>query len=199
LWKVCPSFNDVHPRRPFFSSTTFSTTTPGSNDVSRRRHPHSVPTILASLNGNAAIEFQSDDKKFGRGAFHLSASLNEGDIVVYQTGTWLVDGVEVGDGTPPKFKYARIETIQLVWTHNCEHGVLRGIHVDVVDRDHQQVGEEDDSTTRRQRIVILKPLEEIEFGPEQLIARLPTTWDETLNEGYSTVELHVSLWKAPSW
>jgi hypothetical protein len=46
-------------------------------------------------------------------------------LVVYQTGTWTVDGVQVGDGTPPKWQYARVENVQIVSTHNCEHGVIR--------------------------------------------------------------------------
>lgn len=32
----------------------------------------------------------------GRGADHISAMLQEGDIVMYQAGSWLVDNVRVG-------------------------------------------------------------------------------------------------------
>jgi hypothetical protein len=68
--------------------------------------------------------------------------IQEGDVVVYQTGTWRVDGVVVGDDTqPPSFQYCQIETIQVVWTHNCEHGVLRGIALQL-----QQQGEGDESS-----------------------------------------------------
>lgn len=112
------------------------------------------------------IEYQSDSSLFGRGDMHLSAVLEEGDIVVYQTGTWYVDGVEVGDGNPPCFNYCVIDSMQIVWTHNCEHGFIRGMAMDII---HST----DDSTT----IVKTKSPEEfIDFGPEQLIARLPVEW-----------------------
>ena len=32
----------------------------------------------------------------GRGVDHLSAALEEGDLVLYQTGQWAVDGVAIG-------------------------------------------------------------------------------------------------------
>jgi len=41
------------------------------------------------------IDRQSDIK-YGRGISHISADLNEGDIIAYQHGTWYVDGTEVG-------------------------------------------------------------------------------------------------------
>jgi hypothetical protein len=41
------------------------------------------------------VEFQSDESLFGRGENHLSALLQEGDLVLYQTGSWQVDGVTV--------------------------------------------------------------------------------------------------------
>ena len=48
------------------------------------------------------IDYQASDA-YGRGNMHLSAALNIGDFVVYQTGSWEVDGVLVGDGSPAKF------------------------------------------------------------------------------------------------
>uniref|UniRef100_A0A7S1VZG3 Uncharacterized protein n=1 Tax=Ditylum brightwellii TaxID=49249 RepID=A0A7S1VZG3_9STRA len=117
----------------------------------------------------AHIDYQSDESSFGRGEDHLSAVLDEGDVVVYQTGTWSVDGVEVGDGSPPQLQYAKVDTIQLVWTHNCEHGVIRGI---VLDFDSDKVGE------NNCRVAVSPTYESVEFGPEQLVARLPVQWDE---------------------
>ena len=38
----------------------------------------------------------------GRGLDHLSAALEEGDLVLYQVGSWTVDGVTVGDGDEPE-------------------------------------------------------------------------------------------------
>jgi hypothetical protein len=127
------------------------------------------------------IEFQSDDSQFGRGEFHLSALIEEGDVVVYQTGSWLVDGVVVGDGSPPAFSFAKIDNVQLVWTHNCEHGVLRGVKIAVF---------EDDETIVR----VLEPLIHVEFGPEQLVARLPVSWHELSDEGILKVPVKPSDW-----
>ena len=129
------------------------------------------------------MDIQSDTTQFGRGDRHLSASLNEGDVVVYQKGTWLVDGVVVGDGSEPEWEYAMVETIQVVWTHNCEHGVIRALHLEFDEPE--------------QRLQLTDPLEEIEFGPEQLIARLPVTWiDESLREQATlNVLLTHDVWK----
>lgn len=144
----------------------------------------------SSSSNNDDIDFQTDEENFGRGDFHLSAALNEGDVVVYQTGSWLVDGVQVGDGTPPTFLYARIETIQVVWTHNCEHGVLRGIEVNLI----QEGGNDDGTSTGTFKFVESNPLVEIEFGPEQLLARVPVSWDEERNYGISSVPVSDALW-----
>ena len=62
----------------------------------------------------------------GRGLDHLSAALEEGDLVLYQVGSWTVDGVVVGDGDEPALAYAVVDTLQLVFTHNCEHGWIYG-------------------------------------------------------------------------
>jgi hypothetical protein len=141
-----------------------------------------------------SIDFQSDDSQFGRGERHLSALLEEGDVVVYQTGTWQVDGVDVGDGSPPVLELARIETIQLVWTHNCEHGVLRGVQVEVEQLQLQfqvLLGEEDDNN--HVFFQESEPLYPVEFGPEQLLARLPVTWDDATNQGRSVVPLDMNM------
>jgi hypothetical protein len=138
-------------------------------------------SFISSARTTDAIEFQSDDSQFGRGEFHLSALIEEGDVVVYQTGSWLVDGVVVGDGSPPAFSFAKIDNVQLVWTHNCEHGVLRGVEIAVC---------EDDET----KVRIQEPLIDVEFGPEQLVARLPVSWHELSDEGILKVPVKVSAW-----
>lgn len=122
------------------------------------------------------IEYQSD---WGRGQQHLSASVSEGNIVVFQGGTWFVDSVQVGDGTDPYFCYALIETIQLVWTHNCEHGVLRGLQVDIDDAGN---------------VKLIQPVATIEFGPEQLIAKIPVEWDEASETGKLLVSVCDDAW-----
>lgn len=114
---------------------------------------------------NHRIDYQSDTSNFGRGEMHLSAALNEGDVVVYQTGTWEVDGVEVGNGNPALLEYCIVETMQVVWTHNCEHGFIRGMAVTI--ENHTQVN---------QIVQLISPLEFVDFGPEQLIARIPIEW-----------------------
>jgi hypothetical protein len=134
------------------------------------------------------VDFQSDGSLYGRGERHLSASLSEGDIVVYQTGTWLVDGVQVGNGSPPRFEYALVETIQLVWTHNCEHGVVRGLAIQVVDEENLGVEQQP------QTFSLLQPYEHVEFGPEQLIARIPVDWNVEAERGQSLVPFDNSLW-----
>lgn len=108
-----------------------------------------------------SIDYQADINTYGRGEMHLSAALQEGDVVVYQIGTWEVDGVEVGDGNPSSYEYCVVDTMQLVWTHNCEHGFISGIAISILPDE---------------RVVIHQPLEFVDFGPEQLIARLPVSW-----------------------
>lgn len=130
----------------------------------------------------ATVDLQSDDTLYGRGEMHLSAALEDDDVVVYQTGSWTVDGVEVGDGSPATWRYARVENIQIVWTHNCEHGVIRGVALHPIF-----------SQDRPPRFNIAE--EQVEFGPEQLVARIPTEWNGGFHEGSSLVDFDESLWK----
>lgn len=120
------------------------------------------------------IDFQSDAENFGRGDFHLSAALSENDVVVYQTGTWFVDGVPVGDDSlPPSFEYTAVDNLQIVWSHNCEHGVVRGWKMKPMDvvlpQDYEQLAD-----CKHQRLV--RTDEQVDFGPEQLVARIPVMW-----------------------
>jgi hypothetical protein len=160
-------------------STSTSTSTAGATTVTLLQASSNTPTV---------IDFQSDSSQFGRGEMHLSAILNEGDVVVYQKGTWMVDGVVVGDDTqPPSFQYCQIETIQLVWTHNCEHGVLRGLALET---------EVVEGSNKEEVLAIVEPLESVEFGPEQLVARLPVEWNAEGTVGTSLVDLEGgALWK----
>jgi hypothetical protein len=111
-----------------------------------------------------SIDFQKDH---GRGQDHLSAFLEEGDVVVYQTGIWTVDGVQVGDGEVATWAWAKMDSLQVVWSHNCEHGVLRGIVLKKVKSKQNDLALE-----LRQ----VEPMEIVEFGPEQLVARVPVQW-----------------------
>jgi hypothetical protein len=136
-----------------------------STTSSRRQNSASVIALSSS-----AIDYQSDAKNYGRGDKHLSAALEESDVVVYQTGTWYVDGVQVGDGNPPAYHYASVDNVQIVWTHNCEHGVIRGLSLELVEHDTDG----DNDGKKFQRLTQMQGLaRDIEFGPEQLVARIP--------------------------
>lgn len=106
---------------------------------------------------------RQSDAKYGRGISHISADLSEGDIIAYQDGTWLVDGSEVGDGSPPIIRFMKVDTIQLVWTHNCEHGVINGFDVNCSTIGAIEVGN---------HFVVTDDY--VQVGPEQVVARIPT-------------------------
>lgn len=125
-----------------------------------------------SSNTDEKIDFQADSSRFGRGEMHLSALLQEGDVVSYQTGSWFVDGVQVGDEDHPSLAFCQIETIQVVWTHNCEHGVLRGMELVLGDEDG-------DDKSKSSKTQLKATGNVIEFGPEQLVARFPVIWEGT--------------------
>ncbi len=147
LLTPCKSFNILHQGERNFILKNFY-------------RPSTSRISSLSLSKKSIIDYQGSEE-FGRGESHLSADLYENDLVVFQSGTWLVDGVEVGDGSPPLFNYAQIDSLQVVWTHNCEHGVIRGFAAQI-DHDALKILVSDDM---------------IEFGPEQLVARVPVEWE----------------------
>jgi len=144
-------------------------------------------------NSDPQIHYQ-DSENYGRGEMHLSAELVEGDLVVIKTGTWCVDGVEVGNGEPMSFvsmifslltlysiylsfffqKYVKVDTIQLVWTHDCEHGQIRGFSVNFANQEKDLHG-----GVR----CFVDENEYVEFGPEQLVAKIPSVWDANDDSG----------------
>ena len=103
----------------------------------------------------------------GRGVDHLSAQLEEGDLVLYQVGSWTVDGVAIGDGEPA-LAYAVVDTLQLVFTHNCEHGWIYGSALERDDSDGSLRPPDGDAF--------------VQLGPEQLLARLD---GDALGDGVS--------------
>ena len=145
----------------------------GPRTLFLRRSHHLATYQRAAFSGGdefalgISVDLQSDESMYGRGDRHLSATLDEGDLVVYQTGTWTVDDVEVGDGTEPVRCLAIVDNLQVVWTHNCEHGVIRGLAVEV-----------ESSSQRSRRAILADPLDNVEFGPEQLVARIPVAWED---------------------
>lgn len=159
-----------------------------STASSRLLDSASVITLSSS-----AIDYQSDAKNFGRGDMHLSAALVENDVVVYQTGTWYVDGVQVGEGSPPAYRYALVDSLQIVWTHNCEHGVIRGLSLELIENDT----EDDTDEGVLQRLAQLDGLaRDVEFGPEQLVARIPVELAGDNTEDFiPQIRLSDQLWK----
>lgn len=118
---------------------------------------------------SAALSFSIElQASHGRGPHHLSAELVEGDVVAYQTATWLVDNVEVGDGSPPCLRLARVDVLQINWTHNCEHGLVRGTALEL---------DTEASAEDAGRVLSLED-EDIDFDPSQLVARLSAAWSE---------------------
>ena len=107
-----------------------------------------------------AVELQSD---CGRGVAHLSFRLEEGDVCVYQVGTWHVDWSEVGSGAPPRLLLVRVDCLQLNWTHDHEHGLITATAINEVDGSVVRVDEDE-------------PYGAVTFAPEQLVARVPATW-----------------------
>ena len=103
-----------------------------------------------------------DQGEGGRGHEHLSARLDDGDVVLYKTGNWEVDGVPVGEG-PTELRLARITLTQLVFTHNCEHGWIYGEPLRAcAEADSPSLRLEDDDELGA----------DIQFGPEQLVVIL---------------------------
>ena len=122
-----------------------------------------------ALMSTSALELQRD---CGRGLQHLSARLLEGDIVVYQVGTWHVDYTPVGSGAPPRLLLARVDVLQLNWAGSHEHGRIIGTALSSVDGDRVHVNEDE-------------PYGAVEFGPEQLVARMPASWTSDLDGALS--------------
>mmetsp|Transcript_14663 Transcript_14663/g.30375 ORF Transcript_14663/g.30375 Transcript_14663/m.30375 type:complete len:255 (-) Transcript_14663:1348-2112(-) len=132
---------------------------------------------------NVVIDRQADKSKYGRGIEHLSADLTVGtDVVAYQDGVWYVDGTEVGDGsTNPVVRYLMVDNVQIVWTHDCEHGVIRGFEMMVLQGKHDgeeeglnEVLEVDHGPLVDLGSKFVVTGEYIELGPEQILARIPT-------------------------
>lgn len=120
--------------------------------------PRRCPAVCASESDY--VELQSE---YGRGVAHLSYRLEEGDVCVYQVGTWQVDWSEVGSGAPPRLLLVRVDCLQLNWTHDHEHGLITATAINEVDGRLVRVDEDE-------------PYGAVAFAPEQLVARVPATW-----------------------
>jgi len=141
----------------FILPTTYYLYYPNSNSL----------VLFNNNNNNDNIDRQSDSNKYGRGVDHISADLREGDVIAYQAGTWYIDGLsEVGDGSPSYVRYMVVDTIQLVWTHDCEHGVVNGYDLLVEDASNE------DQIVEKSKFIATD--EYLQIGPEQVLARIPT-------------------------
>jgi hypothetical protein len=127
---------------------------------------------------HASVQLQQDPE-FGRGDAHLSALLEEGDVVAFVEGTWEVDGVSVGDGTPPRISFAKVDHLQIIWTHNCEHGYIRGDALEIVDNDDDDL---------KIQTMSDKNGELVDIGPEQLEARIASVEWRTISEVDSIIQ-----------
>lgn len=145
------------------------------------------------------IDLQSDTSRYGRGEDHITFDLRPGDVVVYQQGTWCVDGVAVGPGDDPYWSYAMVDGLQVVWTHNCEHGVVRGWHLDLVHNDEDQEDEDGACISVESAGTILRRYgeeEEVEFGPEQVLGRINNIhWDDDMMTGITPIPLYDDIWR----
>jgi hypothetical protein len=113
--------------------------------------------------------------KYGRGIDHISADLNEGDVIAYQVGTWFVDGTEVGDGSPSNVRYMKVDTVQIVWTHDCEHGLVYGFDLTVADNDGPLSS---GAVIKKGELYFITEDEYVQCGPEQILCRIPSSSSE---------------------
>eukprot|EP00984_Skeletonema_dohrnii_P035383 scaffold35064_cov172-Skeletonema_dohrnii-CCMP3373.AAC.2 len=125
------------------------------------------------------IDRQSDKSKYGRGIDHISADIGQGDVIAYQDGTWFVDGTEVGDGSPATVRYCLVDTVQIVWTHDCEHGLVYGFDLTVADNNDGQVSsDEHGAIIKKGNIFIIQNESYVQCGPEQILCRIPVSSTE---------------------
>ena len=120
---------------------------------------HGSARAAVSMND---IEFQRD---CGRGPEHLSARLVEGDVCVYQVGTWMVDWSPVGSGNPPRLLLVRCDCLQLNWTMTHEHGRILATAINRWQGEEVRIDEDEEYAG-------------VEFGPEQLVARVGADWED---------------------
>jgi len=67
----------------------------------------------------------------------------------------------------------QVDTIQLVWTHNCEHGVINGFDLSVASA--TAVEESAGGAMVEQGSYFILSNEYAQIGPEQVLARIPSS------------------------
>jgi hypothetical protein len=78
-----------------------------------------------------------------------------------------------------------VDTIQIVWTHNCEHGVLNGFDIAIRNGEHEPVVLDQLGSVEVGGVFEIRN-EYVQCGPEQVLAKIPTSFD-------TDREVHVSL------
>lgn len=67
-----------------------------------------------------------------------------------------------------------VDTIQIVWTHNCEHGVINGFHA-IINDDRNKAIEQESGYEISVGSVFEIGSEYVQCGPEQVVAKIPTS------------------------
>lgn len=149
-----------------------------------------IPSSLTSsrlLLLHEQIDRQSDKTKYGRGIDHISADINEKDVIAYQVGTWYVDGTEVGNGSPSTIRYCLVDAVQIVWTHDCEHGLVYGFDLTVADTNDEPVSCDGPGAMIKKGNVFIIEDEYVQCGPEQILCKIPVV------QGVHTKQAYVSI------
>jgi hypothetical protein len=70
-----------------------------------------------------------------------------------------------------------VDTIQIVWTHNCEHGVINGFDVRVITNNDDPTCDQSSGDIVEIGSVFDIGDQYIQCGPEQVVAKIPTSKD----------------------
>ena len=85
--------------------------------------------------------------------------------------------LNVGDGSDPTIRYMLVDTIQIVWSHNCEHGFVNGFDAKVISQGEPTPISSYGSDLKVGSVFEIGN-EYIQCGPEQVIAKIPTLKDD---------------------
>lgn len=78
-----------------------------------------------------------------------------------------------GDGSSSIVKYIQVDTIQLVWTHDCEHGVINGFDTVIGNEINGSTSLETSNIAVEKGSCFVIIDDYIQIGPEQILARIP--------------------------
>lgn len=94
--------------------------------------------------------------------------------------------------------YCKVDTLQILWTLNCEHGFIQGISFDKLCGSDDNIEEEEKSNVWSHIVSCWTTpdgdFEFVKFGLEQLLAWLPVEWlHDNRERGYFDVTLPKEL------